>query len=279
MIATPVTRERLLHVVKVLPAAPQILAQLGTLLLDMNSGLTEVTELLRRDAGLTARIIRVANSSVYNKGTPSASLVEALARVGFKEVYRLTGFAAVAQISEQKLPLYGLSGAQLRENSLLTALMMETLAPAAGLDPRLAYTAGLLRSTGKIALDRVMRDDASGAGFEQETLPLAEREIRVAGLHNCAAAATILGEWRFPEEMIVGIRDHYLLEETPEPLANLLNLAAGEAERSGHGLAGEAEYWTITPGKLDAARVGEEELSAATTRARALFETLRAVVG
>jgi len=279
MIATPVTRERLLHVVKILPAAPQILAQLGTLLLDMNSGLTEVTELLRRDSGLTARIIRVANSSVYNKGTPLASLEEALARVGFKEVYRLTGFAAVAQISEQKLPLYGYTGAQLRENSLLTALMMETLAPVAGIEPRLAYTAGLLRSTGKIALDRIMRDDASGSGFELQSTPLAQREIAAAGLHNCAAAATILDEWRFPEEMIAGIRDHYMLKETSGPLASLLNLAAGEADRCDVGLTGESEYWALFPGKLAAARVTEEQLQAATTKARALFETLRTVVG
>jgi HD-like signal output (HDOD) protein len=279
MIATPVTRERLLHVVKVLPAAPQILAQLGTLLLDMNSGLTEVTELLRRDAGLTARIIRVANSSVYNKGSPLASLEEALARVGFKEVYRLTGFAAIAQISEQKLPLYGYSGAQLRENSLLSALMMEALAPSAGIDPRLAYTAGLLRSTGKIALDRMMRDDASAAGFGQETTPLAERENRVAGMHNCAAAAAILTEWHFPEEMINGIRDHYLLEEPSGPLASLLNLAAGEAERAGHTLAGESDYWALTPDKLAAAQVTEESLQAAITKARASFESLRSVVG
>ena len=107
MIATPISREMLLHVVKVLPAAPQILAQLGRLLLDMRTDLSDATELLRRDAALTARIIRVANSAVYGTGQPSSSLVEALARVGFKEVYRLTGFAAVAQISDQKLPLYG----------------------------------------------------------------------------------------------------------------------------------------------------------------------------
>jgi len=78
----------------------------------------------------------------------------------------LTGFAAVAQISDQRLALYGVSGAQLRENSLLTALMMESLAMPAGVDPRLAYTAGLLRSTGKIALDRMLRGDAAGAGLE-----------------------------------------------------------------------------------------------------------------
>jgi HD-like signal output (HDOD) protein len=278
MIATPVSREMLLHVVKVLPAAPQILAHLGRLLLDMNSGLSDVTELLRRDAGLTARIIRVANSSVYNPGVPSSSLVEALARVGFKEVYRLTGFAAVAQIADQKLPLYGVTGSQLRENSLLTALVMEGLAPTAGVDPRLAYTAGLLRSTGRIALDRMLRDDTAGHRFAGETTPLAEWEVRLAGLHNCSAAAIILGEWRFSEEMIAGIRDHYLLEGSATRLANLLNLAAGEAERAGHGLPGETTYWSLAPDKLAAAGVRAEELPEATGRAVQMFETLRKVV-
>ena len=279
MIATPVTRDRLLQVVKVLPAAPQILAQLGHLLLDMNSGLTEVTDLLRRDSGLTTRIIRVANSSVYNKGLPSGSLEEALARVGFKEVYRLTGFAAIAQMSDQKLPLYGISGSTLRENSLLTALLMETLAPEAGIDPRLAYTAGLLRSTGKIALDRMMRNDAAGAGFEFDPAPLADREYRVLGLNNCEASAMILGEWNFPGNMVAGIRDHYVLVESAGPLANLLNLAAGEAERSGHALTGESDYWTVTPDKLAAAQVSAEQLSAASAKANAAIETLRSVVG
>jgi len=277
MIATPVSREMLLHVVKVLPAAPQILAHLGRLLLDMNSGLTDITDLLRRDAGLTARIIRVANSSVYNKGEPSTSLVDALARVGFREVYRLTGFAAVAQISDQRLPLYNLSGGQLRENSLLTALVMETLAAPADIDPRIAYTAGLLRSTGKIALDRMARDEMK-AGLPADVVDLAEWEQRVAGLDNCAAAAIILGEWRFHPDMIAAIKDHYLPGPGSSPLAHLLNIAAGEAERCGHGLHGESAYWELTPAKLAAAGVRAEDVETATTRARAAFDALRSVV-
>src|SRR5689334_9369866 len=91
MIATPIPRETLLHVAKALPAAPRILAELGHLLLDPNSDLSEVTNLLRRDTALTARIIRISNSAFYNAGQPFASLEEALARVGFTEVYRLTG--------------------------------------------------------------------------------------------------------------------------------------------------------------------------------------------
>jgi len=129
-----------------------------------NSDLTDITLLLKRDAALTARIIRISNSAIYNTGLPFASLEEALARVGYTEVYRLTGFAAVAQLADQQLSLYGVSGVQLRGNALLTALIMEAAAPEAGLDAREAYTAGLLRSTGKIALDRLVK--GRGLGFD-----------------------------------------------------------------------------------------------------------------
>src|SRR4051812_22748401 len=158
MIASPVPRATLMHVVKTMPSAPQILARIGQLMLAMDAELEDITGLLKRDPALTARVIRISNSAAYNTGSPFASLEDALARVGLTEVYRLTGFAAIAQISDQHLGRYGVTGAQLRENSLLTALVMEALARLADVDSRAAYTAGLLRSVGKIALDRLTRD-------------------------------------------------------------------------------------------------------------------------
>src|SRR3954468_16045358 len=221
MTAHPISREALLHVVKTLPAAPQILAQLGGLLLDENPELDGIVKLINRDAALTTRIIRVSNSPLYNVGPPYASLEEALARVGFTEVYRLTGFAAMAQVSEQKLVLYNWSSAQLRENSLLTALVMEALVDTSRLDPRMAYTAGLLRSTGKIALDRLAKGALQGASFDgQGGVGLAEWEMGCMGTTNCEAAATILQAWRFPTETITGIREHYLTaKKAASPLA------------------------------------------------------------
>src|SRR3954469_21339547 len=185
MTAHPISREALLHVVKTLPAAPQILAQLGGLLLDVNTDLDDIVKLINRDAALTTRIIRVSNSPLYNVGSPYASLEEALARVGFTEVYRLTGFAAMAQVSEQKLAFYNWSSAQLRENSLLTALVMEALVDTAKIDPRTAYTAGLLRSMGKIALDRLAKGPFQGMTFSAEDgVGLAEWEMGCMGTTN-----------------------------------------------------------------------------------------------
>lgn len=280
MIATTFSREALLHVVKTLPAAPQILAQLGQLLIDINSDLGEITALLKRDAALTARIIRISNSAIYNTGQPFASLEEALARVGFTEVYRLTGFAAASQLSDQKLVCYGITGAQLRENALLTALVMEALATLTDIDTRLAYTAGLLRSTGKIAIDRLAKGGVSVPGFEAEKHEgLAAWETASVGITNVEVCATVLGEWRFPDDTIVAARDHYLTVASKCPLSNLLNLAAGAAERSCFALPGETRYWDVTPEKLACAGVQQEQLDEAVARALGNFRGLRAAIG
>ena len=277
MSATAVPREMLLHVVKVLPSAPQILAQLGELLLDMNSGLDDITALLKRDGALTARIIRISNSAIYNSGTPFASIEDSLARVGFTEVYRLTGFAAAAQLSDRTLTLYGITGAQLRENSLLTALVMEALAEVSGAEPRAAYTAGLLRSTGKIALDRLTRDSAY-SGHYNPRFALAEWESGFIGLDNCEASAIILKEWRFPNQTIGAIEQHYAPSSVSSSLAYLLNLAAGAAERSGFGLVGEGSYWEPSPARLERAGVTEEQLEDATRLAVERFGPVRAAM-
>ncbi|MBC7368195.1 MAG: HDOD domain-containing protein [Undibacterium sp.] len=277
MTVTPISREALLQVVKTLPAAPQILSQLGRLLLDINSDLADITLLLKRDAALTARIIRISNSAIYNTGLPFASLEDALARVGYTEVYRLTGFAAVAQLADQQLSLYGVGGAQLRENALLTALIMEAAAGAADLDERAAYTAGLLRSTGKIAMDRLAKGGRTTfeAGFNDG---LAAWETSYMGMTNVEASAMILDEWRFPADTVEAIRDHYVEEPTSSALTHLLNLAAGAADRRGHGLPGENRYWEATPAKFAAAGLSPAEFEAALVQAWEKFQSLRSAV-
>jgi HD-like signal output (HDOD) protein len=275
MLATPISRETLLDVVRTLPAAPRILSQLGQMLADANSELSEITWLLKCDAALTARIIRVSNSVLYNTGAPFASLEEALAHVGYNEVYRLTGFAAAAQLADERLPFYRINGVQLRENSLLTALIMESVAVEAGVEPRLAYTAGLLRSLGKIALDRVARTrKRAGDRALQEGDVLLDWELDLAGLGNGEVAAMILREWRFPAVTVEAIRDQYLLAPGAGPLAHLLNLAAGMAERCGFGLEGESPCIELHADKYAAAGVSAPCVEDAVVRA---FETFYAI--
>ncbi len=281
MIAPSISREALLHVVKNLPAAPRILAQLGHLLLDPNSDLSDVIGLLKPDAALTARVIRVSNSAVYGGGSRAGCLEEALLRVGFNEVYRLVGLAAVAQISDGSLRNYDISGSRLRENSLFAAFVMEVLAPSVQMDPRAAYTAGLMRSIGKIAIDRLAPGPVYARSYAAagKSRPIDEWELELVGIDNCMVAAKVLEEWKFPLGTSAAIRDHYRPGATGSPMAHLLNLAAGAAERAGHGLPGEKTYWELTDAKQAATGVDEEQLRQGMAVARERFEVAREAIG
>lgn len=274
-----ISREAILHVVKELPAAPVILAKLGDVLVDPNADMDDIIRLLRCDMALTARVIRISNSPVYNTGRPHASVEEAMACVGFNEVYRLTGLAAVSQLADQALTPYGIAGVELRENALLTALVCEELAAAAGVEPREAYTAGLMRSVGKIAFARLLQGRSLAHTFEaRDRDGLAAWEHSLTGTESCAAAAIILREWRFPGTMIVAVEHHYLRLPRGEKLINLLNVASHAADRCGHGLAGESRYWELRPEKLEAVGIDQDALDHATRRALELFGPLRAAV-
>jgi HD-like signal output (HDOD) protein len=270
-----ISKDTLLKSVKELPSAPQILARVGEALEDMNSNLDDIAELIRLDGAITVRLIKVANSAAYNTRDPFASLEEALARLGLNQAYRLVGLAAMRQFSDQHLPMYGVTGPQLRENSLLTALIMEFLVSQGRHCQNAAYTAGLLRSTGKIAMDRALGGKAPQDGWISSGLAEAEREL--AGMDSCEATALIMAEWRFPKRTIDAIRSHYR-PDTSDGLANLLNLASGAAAGYGFALPGEEGYWEVTPEKLEAAGLTETGLKAGAEAGRKRFEVVREVV-
>src|SRR5688572_25217922 len=156
-VSTPFSREKLLQVARTLPADLNVLSQLGEMLQDVNSELDQVAELLRRDVALATRIVRISNSPMFSGGGQIASTEEAVNRVGFSEILKLVGTATAARMTERNIEYYGISAETLRENMLFGAFAAEALARAAGMDARVAYTAGLMRTLGVMVLDRACR--------------------------------------------------------------------------------------------------------------------------
>lgn len=244
MSVVPTTTDEVLRVANTLLPGQQTLVQLGRLLQNASVDLEEVTVKMRRDPALTARLIRMANSPAYCVSEPVASVEDAVALIGFREVHRIVGFSIIEQMGDGNLPVYGISSKQFMENSLFSALLMEELAGGAQQDPRSCYTVGLLRSIGKVCLDHLARDypDLDIPRLSDEH-GLADWENVVFGISSNSAAASILSSWRFPEGFTAAIGDHYKPEAQHEPLTHLLSLAASIADILGYGLQGEARYW------------------------------------
>lgn len=231
---------------KLLPSSPRIFGKLSKLLRDPSTDLSDITELVNADSALTASVLRLSNSAMYSIGMSVDTLDEAINRVGFRELFKLVGFAASKQLFAEENRVYKISGTQLWENSLACGIAMEVLARKIGLDDQEAYTIGLLRNMGKMVLDFCVKDDPQYPSYNtQSNLPLIDWEQNNFGITNPNVAGFILISWNFTEETSQTIQHQYNPDEADRhfPLIHLLNLSNGIAERIGKGLNGESDYW------------------------------------
>jgi HD-like signal output (HDOD) protein len=271
MTVAPLTDSDLSTLVQSLPASPRLLSDLAAKLQQVEVPLTEITALLRRDPALTARLIAMANSAAYARAEPATSLEDAVACVGYREVHRLVGAIAAQQLGNEDLGFYGIESRRFRENALFVALVMEELADATGLEPRQAYTTGLLRSVGKVTLDRHAARADGVVALNPDTQTVTEWEEANFGFNNAEVAARILGVWRFPDETVEGVRHHYAPAADGPALSHLLNVCSGAADLRGFGLRGEESYWQFTSDNFSRTGVDEGKLVWAGERA---FQTL-----
>ncbi len=280
MVSTSFSETDLILVAQELPAAPRLLVELGQAIRNPRTDARDVVALLRQDAALVARLIRMANSAVYARAEPAGSLEEALASIGFQEVHRLVGVAAAAHLADQPLKAYGFEGARLRANALFVAVVMEELAHVAAEDPASCYTVGLLRSVGKMALGLLAKDAPPEPSFSASGESVLDVwETKNWGTDNCHVAEKILLHWRLPADAVISIRHHYHPEKRHNPIIHLLSLAAGAAEHRCFGLPGEEVFWKFTPENFAKAGVNERQFQQACERAQRTYQRLHSVVG
>ncbi len=265
-----------------LPSSPHILSELQTLLKNPKNGVEEVAVLLRQDQGLTARVVRIANSIVFNRGEAVGSLEESLGRIGYAEVHRMAGAAVLRQLSPIEFSFYPISKIEFSRNSLLVAFLMEEIGAHSGANPQVAYTAGLLRSIGKLVIDTVARTDFSGL----QAPPIGEEgllawEQDFFGITHPEVASAVLRAWRFPVEVFVPVRDHLLhrLAVDPLPSCKMLNLAAATADQHGWGLPGESTYWGAAEAIREELGLSPPDLSEMLRRAEEQCEHVLSAVG
>lgn len=273
-------REMLLQIAQQLPASPQVLLNLSELLTDVNSGLDDIAVLLRRDTALAARIIRISNSVAFGMSGRVATIEEAVNRVGYAEIYRLTGLAAGAQLADQHLPFYGITGSQLRDNTLVTALAAEALATRAGLDSRVAYTAGLLRSTGKLVLERYAKRALKSANpfFQSGIGNMLVWEQGTFGCTNVDVAEMVLSTWRFPASITIPVRRQFLntptLEEEGATTA-VLHIAGAISHDAGFGFVGEHDCWSQVGPAIQLLGLEPSLVDEAAEEAKTAFQSVK----
>jgi HD-like signal output (HDOD) protein len=231
--ATPVrlavTPEEIVSEVRHLPSAPKVLPRLKRLLRDGNSSMQEIVRLIRLDPGIAARVLQMGNSAYFSQGSPSATVDDAVHRVGYDQIYELVSFAVASQVLVRPLDVYGVEADELWKLSVACALAAEAIAARTGQDRNIAYTVGLLHNVGMVAIDEWDSRNARGlrlrsAGFPREA---SEQERAVFGFTQAEVGAALLREWEFSGVVTEPVRWQYAprASATQAKLASLLYAA------------------------------------------------------
>jgi len=269
------TKDDLLRLAQGFSGTPRILSQLTQLLRDHRMGMADAAVLLKRDAPIAARIIRIANSAAMAQSEPVSSVEAACHLIGLQEIHRIVGVMAIDQAGPESLPAYGLTRKQLRMNSILVALLMEEFATSADEDPPTAYAIGLLRPLGLLALDQLIADAGGSERLDPAVHPdLGVWETNAFGITSPQATAMILEGWHFPGEIPRAIRDHRCPVGRHLPFIHLLHIAARMADKLGYGLPCESAYWVDSEESWRKAGVDPRDTQRHVDRAFIAFDRL-----
>jgi HD-like signal output (HDOD) protein/signal transduction histidine kinase len=212
-----------------LPAMPQILVKLLGHLQADDLGMQELAALIAKDAGITGKILAVANSSAYHRNNRSVNLEQSLVALGTDMIKTLVISDSVFQ-TFNNFPHSG--STDLRafwKNSLLAAVIARDLARRMEYQQaEEAYLAGLLHNVGRLALlatapkeyafNFTARDDEDLCAVEQRTLQITHAE----------AGAWLIERWQLDSFLADSVLYHHEPGdrlEASHPLIRIVRLA------------------------------------------------------
>jgi HD-like signal output (HDOD) protein len=182
-----------------LPTIPRVVQRLIAALRDPDVDVRTISEALSQDPVLSAKVLRVANSSFFGGQRSMASIDAAVAMIGTEALNRLIVACGVSS-SFDAVP-----GIDLRvfwRDALVAAIAANKLALRLAADPEQAYICGLLHATGHLILCRSYPEIANAmfTGFATvRGAELATIEMETFGIDHPKVGAIWVESLGFPQ--------------------------------------------------------------------------------
>ena len=201
-----------------LPSPPGIAMNILTAVSQEETTFEDLAEIIKVDPSLTARILKIANSSLYGIPKKVESLQQATSLLGIKALQSIAlSFVFVESFQESGQGDFSLHN--FWQRSVTTAVAAELLAQRAKLSNQEIFITALLQNLGELVLcisdptlykrvldeQRVNRQD------------VCEAEKTVFGFDHTEVGSYIFDSWSLPDAICLPIRYHHTPKESPQP--------------------------------------------------------------
>jgi putative nucleotidyltransferase with HDIG domain len=259
------------------PLLPSSALELIKLTRQPGVSLADVRKLLERDALLAAKVLQIAQSALYSRGSPVRSLHEAISLLGLRTLADLF-LQTVLSMRVFRAEGYDAPMAMLMQHSLVTAHVARVACRMTAMPDEYAFMCGLLHDVGMAAGLLIFADSlgprsSREGGAAQASEPPTYEEVAAAlnAVHEEASA--ILAEaWKLTPDMRFVIGAHHHLRGSAgriHPLAAVVCVADWIASEVGAGMGTEcdreqadaaARELRFTPANLDELTVRAREI-------------------
>jgi len=183
-----------------LPTMPAVASQMIELINTPDTSATQLAKVVEKDATVSARVLKIANSSFYSMSRQVTTLSTAIVILGERTLKNLVLAASLRGMHQS----FGNTEQMLWEDSMVCALGSRFLARKLALsDPEEAFMAGLFRHIGKVVLNN---QDSGAKQILAEMITSgernhAERERESFGATHAEIGAAVLEHWNLSEAL------------------------------------------------------------------------------
>ncbi len=269
----------LLDDVEGLVSPPDICLHLFELIHSPTTGTRDIAAVVRVDPNLTARLLRIANSSFYNFSRRIDTISRAVTVIGTAELYQLVlSISAVKTFAN--IPNELVKMETFWRHSVYAGLLARAVAMRANvLHPERLFVSGLMHDIGSLVLYHqrpdAMRDILLMAEGDEDVLYQAELER--FRLSHAGVAGYLMEQWQLPDELVDAVTWHHQPEraEKAHIEAHILYLASHLVNRceQGNFMGLPATDAQIPELFLEAVALSEDDLFSALEEAAKQFPT------
>lgn len=207
--ATSTDLERLLESLGDLPSSPGIVSAVIGMASDLNTNLFELGKVLSADQGLTAKVLRLSNSSFYGRSKQIGTVDEAIMTLGYYTLRSLVVASSTHTIFKQRdvtrfLPV-------LWDHSLAAAVAARLLGRQTR-HPQTeeAFIGGLLHDVGKLVITQKLPEPY--AAVREQAMADHQwclHEKQALGFTHVDVGVAVLELWNLPRVLVEAVALHH----------------------------------------------------------------------
>jgi putative nucleotidyltransferase with HDIG domain len=193
---------------------PQIALRVMKMVSKDDVSMFKLAEIISSDPAFDSELLTIANSPLFAPRYPAINILEAVSRLGTKNIQGICLTVAVRTYIGKSLALPAMK--LIWNHNLATALVAEQLALAFSLNKDDAYTAGIMHDIGRLAMASIKPKEYAAllASFTGSSAHILAAECDLFGFDHCEAGKQLIESWKLPHDFEGIVVHHH--SEVPE---------------------------------------------------------------